>query len=54
MTYFGLKVYIENTLLNRLINSGNSDFDLLDKLSLSYDPFNVVFQDPLIPIISIS
>lgn len=49
-----LKVYIENTLLNRIINSGNSDFDLLDKLSLSYDPFNVVVQDPLIPIISIN
>jgi hypothetical protein len=49
-----LKVYIENSLINRLLNTGQVDFDLLDKLSLTYDPFNVVFQDPLIPIISIS
>lgn len=49
-----IKVYIENTLLNRVINTGQVDFDLLDKISTSFDPFNVVFQDPLIPIISIS
>lgn len=49
-----IKVYIENTLLNRVINTGQIDFDLLDRVSTSFDPFNVVFQDPLIPIISIS
>lgn len=49
-----IKVYIENTLLNRVINTGQVDFDLLDKISTSFDPFNVVFQDPLIPIVSIS
>ena len=49
-----IKVYIENTLLNRVINTGQIDFDLLDRVSTSFDPFNIVFQDPLIPIISIS
>ena len=49
-----IKVYIENTLLNRVINTGQIDFDLLDRVSTSFDPFNVVFLDPLIPIISIS
>lgn len=47
-----LEVYIEDTLINRIITVPTTDFDLLDKVSQTADPFNLVVQVPVIPIIS--
>lgn len=49
-----LEVYIEDTLINRIITVPNTDFDLLDAVSQTYDPFNLVVQLPVIPVISSS
>lgn len=47
-----VKVYIEESYLNRIINTGTSDFDLLDKLSTTADPFNLVTTPNLAPVIA--
>ncbi len=47
-----IKVFIENSYLNRIINTGTADFDLLDKLSTSYDPFNLVATSNLAPVVA--
>lgn len=47
-----IKVFIENSYLNRIINTGTADFDLLDKLSTSYDPFNLVATPNLAPVVA--
>ena len=49
-----LEVYIEDTLINRIITVPNTDFDLLDKVSQTSDPFNLVAAIPMIPVISSS
>lgn len=47
-----VKVYIEESYLNRIINTGTSDFDLLNKVSTSYDPFNLVATPNLVPVVA--
>lgn len=49
-----IKIYIENSYINRIINTGTTDFDLLDKLSTSQDPFNLETTIPQIPIVSLN
>lgn len=49
-----IKVYIENSYVNRIINTGTTDFDLLDKLSTTADPFNLEVTIPQIPIVSLN
>lgn len=48
-----VKVYIENSYLNRIINTGTTDFDLLDKLSTTTDPFNLEATIPQIPVVTL-
>lgn len=47
-----IKVYIENSYLNRIIDTGVVDFDLLDKLSTTPDPMTLEVAPNLAPIIS--
>lgn len=47
-----IKVFIENSYMNRIINTGTADFDLLDRVSTSYDPFNLVATPNLAPVIA--
>jgi hypothetical protein len=49
-----IKVYIEDSFLNRVINTGTSDFNLLDKISAAPDPLNLTTQPNLVPVISIT
>lgn len=47
-----IKVFIENSYMNRIINTGTTDFDLLDKVSVSYDPFNLIATPNLAPVVA--
>jgi len=47
-----VKVYIEDSYLNRIIDTGTVDFNLLDKLSTSYDPYNLLATENLAPVIA--
>jgi hypothetical protein len=49
-----IKIYIENSYVNRVINTGIVDFDLLDKLSITQDPFNLEVTIPQIPVVSLN
>lgn len=49
-----IKVFIEDSFINRVINTGTTDFDLLDRISTTADPFNLVVTDPIIPVIAVT
>lgn len=47
-----VRVFIDGTLVNRLINSGTSDFDLMTSPSIGYDAFNITSTPILAPRVS--
>ncbi len=47
-----IKVYFEGSLINRIINSGVVDFDLLDEISTTPDPFNLAHTENLAPVVT--
>lgn len=49
-----IKVFIEDSFINRVINTGTVDFDLLDRISTTPDPFNLVITDPIIPVVAVT
>ena len=49
-----IKVYIEDSLLNRVMNTGNVDFDILQKIINVNDPFNPINQPNLVPVVAIT